>query len=243
MTGRIDKVIIMRVACKAANAGACGAFTLIELLVVIGIIAILAAVVLGPITRSIKQAQESASVQVAHQMGAIEFAYSNDFNQFYPYGGTSEALANVLLNGGYATNPNLFEVAGTPNHAKYTGASSPYNLTKANVDWDYVINGTPATGLSSSASDLTPLCQLTGSTHLTPLPTTAGTGLTLTINPALTAFGADGIAVYYKGNNAVFIKCTLTSATTATNTPNSAFPWVGTQYADPLAANYALVQP
>src|SRR6266853_5195760 len=119
-----------------------GGFTLVELLVVIGIIAILAGVALGPITRGIKQAQESTSIQVAHQMGALEFAYSNDNQQVYPYGTTSEAIANLLLNGGYANNPSIFYVAGTPSDAKYAGATAPYALVKANVDWDFMINNT-----------------------------------------------------------------------------------------------------
>src|SRR5580698_7659520 len=75
-------------------------FTLVELLVVIGIIAILAGVALGPITKGIKQAQESTSMQVARQIGLLEFSYSNDNNQVYPYAATTAGIADLLLNGG-----------------------------------------------------------------------------------------------------------------------------------------------
>jgi type II secretory pathway pseudopilin PulG len=215
--------------------------------VVIGIIAILAGVALGPITRGIKQAQESTAVQVAHQVGVLEFAYSNDYSQTYPYDAATKAenIALALLQGGYANNPSLFYVAGTPGAIKYTG-SAPYTnpaFAPANCNWDFWQQ--TGGGLTSAANDLTPLCQLqTGTgTGITGLPTTAGTGQTLTINPANTAFGADGIAVYYKGNNAVFVKCLQQSSTTATNVATSPVPYCGPSYSDPLAGSYKSIVP
>lgn len=234
-------MLINRLQNRTARPSNRGGFTLVELLVVIGIIAILAGVALGPITRGIKQAQESASIQVAHQMGALEFAYSNDYAQTYPYGTKAEDVANVLLNGGYANNATIFYMAGTKAAQKYTGATAPFALTAPNCNWDYMVNNT--TGLDSSTNDLTPLCQLTGSTTLSGFPTSTGTGLDLTIDPTVAAFGSDGIAVYYKGNNAVFIKCVLASASSATNSKTSGVPWIGTNYGDPKAGSYKLVQP
>ena len=233
---------LLRCAARPSNRGG---FTLVELLVVIGIIAILAGVALGPITRGIKQAQESTAVQTAHQLGALEFAYSNDFNQTYPFDPAQKAenVANTLLNGGYANNTGIFYVANTPGIAKYTGATAPYVLAAANCGWDFWQNGTTG-GLTSTTNDLTPLCQTTAGAVVAGLPTVTGTNFTLTINTAATAFGSDGIAVYYKGNNAVFVKCTNTGATTATNVGNTAtVPYVGTNYADPNGATYTSIIP
>jgi prepilin-type N-terminal cleavage/methylation domain-containing protein len=229
---------------RAARYLSRGGFTLVELLVVIGIIAILAGVALGPITRGIKQAQENATVQVAHQIGVLEFAYSNDFNQIYPAptgaSGTGNNVADVLLNGGYSSTPSLFYVANTPLAAKYTGSTNPYSMSTAThtVNWDFMYNVTGTTGLTSSSSDSTPLVQLTGGTAPTMAVTFASPGATLALATNSTAFGADGIAVYYKGNNAKFLKGVSTGTTSATIAG-----WIDTTFNDPNGLSYGLTTP
>ena len=218
-------------------------FTLVELLVVIGIIAILAGVALGPITRGIKQAQENATVQISHQIGVLEFAYSNDYNAVYPYasGGLGRNMADVLLNGGYTSTPSLFYVANTPGGGVYTGASTPYNLTGApsgTVSWDFMYNVAGTTGLTSSSSDATPLVELTGGTPATAMATAFPTGDNLTLNTASTAFGSDGLAVYYKGNNAKFLKGSVGMGSTATVTG-----WIDSTFVDPNGGSYGLTSP
>ena len=230
-----------RLICRAARYLRRGGFTLVELLVVIGIIAILAGVALGPITRGIKQAQENATLQVSHQIGVLEFAYSNDYNQVYPYPTTgvySNSVADALLNGGYTSTPSLFYVANTPSASKYTGATTPYNLNavKGVCNWDFMYNATGTSGLTSSSSDATPLVELTGGTPSSSITTTYAAGAaTLTINTTKTAFGADGIAVYYKGNNAKFLKGAQGTGSTATVSN-----WIDTTFVDPSGASYGL---
>ena len=216
-------------------------FTLVELLVVIGIIAILAGVALGPITRGIKQAQESGTVQVAHQIGVLEFAYSNDYNQVYPTATSGMLLANLLLANGYATTPSVFYVASTPGSQKYTGTTTPPAFTAdAQESWDFMTAGTLG-GLTSSASDGTPLCQLTGASTLT---VGAAQGpIALPLNTTETAFGADGIAVYYKGNNAKWLKAVAASSTTANVPTTSSSPWIDSSFNDPNGASYTLITP
>lgn len=215
--------------------------TRVEIVVVLVIILLLAGIALGPLTRGFKAPNESAHIQIAHQIGAIEFVYSNDHKYNYPYGPDGHSIANLLLNDGYINDPTLFYFAPTPNAAKYTGSTKTYELTAANCNWDFWVNGNM--GLTSTVTDETPLVQMTTGIALGGLPTKEGTGYTLQIDPTKTAFGPGGISVYYKGNYAVFIKCHQVSPTSAVNTPDSAVPFVGLKYADPDGASYHSVLP
>jgi prepilin-type N-terminal cleavage/methylation domain-containing protein len=195
-----------------------GGFTLVELLVVIGIIAILAGVALGPITNGIHQAQHNASMQTGRQIGQMCFSYATDNIQngnTYPADTTGLAICQDLLNANYASDPNVFGVPQQKLYAKPASTGAGTVLLAANVSWSFTcVTLTTTGGLTASASDLIPLVYFNNgfSTAVgTPFPATPGAAKTATYGTAA-PFGTDGAAIFYKGNNAVYVKATGTTA-------------------------------
>jgi prepilin-type N-terminal cleavage/methylation domain-containing protein len=194
-----------------------GGFTLVELLVVIGIIAILAGVALGPITNGIKQAKHNAAMQYTRQIGQICFAYATDNsnnNNSYPTGATSEAIANTLLNSNYVNDPSIFLITGVnTTKVPYTPAAGTFALKSTNVSYNFTALTTtaPTGGITSATGDLIPLVYFSDSSTDLTYPLTAGKAYTVTLDPKKSPFGGDGIAVFYKGNNAVYIKAGTTT--------------------------------
>ncbi len=202
-----------RLVCRTAHSSSRGGFTLVELLVVIGIIAILAGVALGPITNGIKQAKHNAAMQTGRQIGQMCFSFSTDNTQngnLYPADTNGAAIASDLMNASYATDPSVFLVSGQTLTGPYTmpAAGTSVSLATSNCSWSFTtISAATGGGISSSASDLTPLVYFNKG---------AGVGIITTFTPSsgvsaitLTSscpFGTDGIAVFYKGNNAAYIK-------------------------------------
>jgi prepilin-type N-terminal cleavage/methylation domain-containing protein len=180
-----------------------GGFTLVELLVVIGIIAILAGVALGPITKGIAKARESAAMQTCSTIALAEFQYQNDNSQ-YPDGANAQAVAAALVNGGYISDPSIFYIAADSSAQKPTTVAA-FKTGTTNVSFDFCgTTGAGATtyaGIPTAAPDATPIVWTEGQTGLT-IPNAADTGASFL--PTDGIFGKDGIAISYKSNNAVF---------------------------------------
>jgi len=201
-----------RLVCRTAHSSSRGGFTLVELLVVIGIIAILAGVALGPITNGIKQAQHNAAMQTGRQIGQMCFSSATDNSQngnAYPADTTGLAICQDLLNANYATDPNVFGVPQQALYAKPTSTGTGTILVAANVSWSFTcVTLTTTGGITSTASDLTPLVYFNNGFGVavgTPFPASPGTAKTVTYGTAA-PFSTDGTAVFYKGNNAAYLK-------------------------------------
>jgi prepilin-type N-terminal cleavage/methylation domain-containing protein len=210
-----------RLPCRTARTSSRGGFTLVELLVVIGIIAILAGVALGPITNGLRQARHNAAMQQARQLGQLSFSYAVDNtangNQ-YPGGSTAAAVATTLVTGGYATDKTIFYVSGQTGAAPSNAAV----IAGSNVSWCFTESTTAGTGLSN-CGDAIPIIFFNNGTGNSPVtfPATINVAETSATLTSSAPQGTDGLALFYKGNNAVYIKAASGTPTCAGVIPAS----------------------
>jgi len=149
---------------------------------------------------------ENIWVQTAHQIGVGMFGYANDNDGNYPDGKSSTEVFQKLLDGGYCSDPTVFYIP-LPGKIKPTAGQK---LKPENVCWDVT------SGVDSSSPDRLPILFMTGY-KVTYVP---GGSLIPIIKPH-PQFGAEihtlaqwwheptpspGIAVFYKGNNALFLR-------------------------------------
>ena len=146
-------------------------------------------------------------MQIVRQIGQMMFSYSTDNtanNNSYPDGNSSTEVFQKLLDGGYCSDPSIFYI---PLSGK-TPAKPGQKLKPENVCFDVT------SGIASNASDGMPLIFMTGYKV-----TYAPGGSAVPIIKPYPPYGeprtwsqwwpenpppSPGIAVLYKGNNAVF---------------------------------------
>jgi len=176
------------------------------------IIFILFATVRGPVYIGIKQAKYNAWIQQGRQIGSMMFSYATDNTQggnAYPEGNSSTEVFQKLIDGNYVTDPGIFYV---PLPGK-TKALPGQKLKPENVCWDVTCC------VDSNSSDLVPLVFLTGYK----VTYTPGGSAVPIIKP-WPQFREEprtwldwwhgvpdepptpGIAIFYKGNNAMYRK-------------------------------------
>jgi type II secretory pathway pseudopilin PulG len=177
-----------------------------ELLFALLVVLIFAAVAWFPISDHLEKAHLAHAVESARTINTLLTQYATDNNGVYPIGentsavSKSEGVARDLLQNNYTPDASIFAVGST---APYSGKASDFSdITAANLSWDFTAGATATEGITSNAPDLLPTVYSTGQHVL--YPTAAGVGLDLPLNDR-GPFGAKGVIVAYKGNNAVFI--------------------------------------
>ena len=142
---------------------------------------------LGPVGPH-RQARNNMALQQAHQLGLCMFAYSQDHDGKYPDGKSSTEVFQKLLDGNYVTDPGIFFF---PCPGKVKASPGQKVLKPENVSFDVT------EGADANSPDTLPLLYLTG--------------YKVTYSPGVAPVAyfkifPDGIAVFYKGNNAIFLK-------------------------------------
>ena len=150
------------------------------------------------------------------------FSYANDNNGVYPDGNSSTEVFQKLMDGGYVTDPALFYLPLAGKEKAVAGQK----LKPENVCWDVT------SGVDSNAPDGLPLIFMTGY-KVTYAPGASAVPIIKPYPPfwgegtwsqwwqhdSAPAQGPPGIAVFYKGTNAMF-KNLDTTASTGGSIPN-----------------------
>lgn len=185
----------------------------VELLVLLGVALILAGVGYFYVSSYLERISPHRAVEAARTINTLLSQYATDNNGVYPVGegtpamGKSEGIARNLLENNYTPDASVFAVGSAP---RYEARGEDFSgIGAANISWDFTAGATAAAGLTSSASDLLPTVYTTGET--VSYAPTSGTGMNLPLS-GNGPFAKKGMAVAYKGGNAVFLPGTASGA-------------------------------
>jgi type II secretory pathway pseudopilin PulG len=185
----------------------------IELLVSICVVLILAVVGYSYLSSYLNRISPSRAAEAARTINTLLSQYATDNNGVYPVGentpavGKSEGIARSLIENNYTPDASVFAVGSTPRYEEKDASFT--EIGAANLSWDFTAGATASTGITSQAPDLLPTVYTTGETvNYTPPP---GSGLNVELS-GNGPFAKKGMAVAYKGGNAVFIPGTPSGA-------------------------------
>jgi hypothetical protein len=167
-------------------------------------------------------------MQQARQLGQLSFSFAVDNTangNRYPGGSAATDVAATLVTGGYATDKSIFYVTGQAGG----GASTSSTLAGSNVSWCFTEDaGNAGTGLSN-CGDSIPVIFFNNTTSNSPIsfPASANAASNSTTLAIGAPQGTDGMAIFYKGNNAVYVKANssyiCTGVIPASNTDTSTY--------------------
>ena len=169
----------------------------------------------------------------------MEFSYSTDNTAnggAYPADSSGLAIAQDLINANYATDPGVFGVPQQTGFTKATTSGTTSTLVQNSVSWSFTTLTTNTTGgINASTSDLIPLVFFNngfGTAVTSTIGITPGTAMYVTYGGSA-PFGSDGAAIFYKGNNAVYVKSGTGGA------PAGQVPFVSANCTDTFTYNVA----
>ena len=139
------------------------------------------------VTAGLREAAQNSVLQQAHALGMALYSYAQDHNGKYPEGKSSTEVFQMLMDGGYVTDPSIFYL---PMSGKTRGTGK--TLKPENVCWDFT---------AGSRTDDTSNVVLLFTTG-TKMDYTPGAKIRV---PGNAPFGGDGVAVFYSNEYASFI--------------------------------------
>jgi hypothetical protein len=186
--------------------------------VIAGLILLFLAIVCTPISLGNRQSPHSKAMQAERLIGLAMTEYSEQHNGTYPTGKSSTEIFQKLIDGGEITDPAVFWL-NFPGKTKATSNT----LKPENVCFDVTIP------IQTNSSDFLPVVFSTGY-RIQYIPGAKAVPLFPHVHGWF-----DGIAVYYHGNNAIFIK--------SGEQPDGTIPNIISPNFDPAGQHYQQLTP